>query len=83
MAILRMDACKAEAGYRSNASIYNNIRDGLWTRPVAIGPRSSGWPDYEVKAICNARIAGHTDDQIRELVKKLHAKRMELVEVAQ
>lgn len=79
MAILRIEGCKAEAGYRSNASIYGLIRDGLWTRGVKISERSSGWPDYEVKAICAARIAGQTDDQIRELVKRLHAKRAELL----
>jgi hypothetical protein len=31
-----------------------------------------------VDAIIRARIAGKTDDQIRELVKALHAKRTEL-----
>lgn len=80
MAIIRIEACKAEAGYRSNASIYNNVRAGTWTDPVKIGERSSGWPDYEVKAICAARIAGQTDDEIRELVKRLHAKRTELLQ---
>ncbi|NIC41842.1 AlpA family transcriptional regulator [Aquabacterium sp. A08] len=80
MAIIRIEACKAEAGYRSNASIYNNVRAGTWTEPVKIGERSSGWPDYEVKAICAARIAGQTDDEIRELVKRLHAKRTELLQ---
>lgn len=77
MSILRIEDCKAEAGYRSNASIYGLIRDGLWTDPVKISERSSGWPDYEVKAICTARIAGQTEEQIRELVKRLHAKRAE------
>ena len=36
MAIWRIETCKAEAGYRSNASIYNLIREGLWTKPVSI-----------------------------------------------
>lgn len=77
MAIWRIDQCKVEAGYRSHASVYNLIRDGLWTNPVKIGERSSGWPDDEVKAINAARIAGQSDAQIRELVKQLHAKRAE------
>jgi prophage regulatory protein len=79
MAIWRIDACKAEAGYRSNASIYNLIREGLWTKPVPIGQRSVGWPDYEVRALNAARIAGKTGDEIRELVDRLHAKRSELL----
>lgn len=81
MAIWRIEQCKAEAGYRSHASIYGLIRDGLWTQPVKIGERSSGWPDDEVRAINAARIAGQTDDQIRELVQQLHAKRAQKLAV--
>ncbi|WP_342128528.1 helix-turn-helix transcriptional regulator [Hydrogenophaga sp. OTU3427] len=81
MAIWRIEKCKDEAGYRSHASIYGLIRVGLWTQPVKIGERSSGWPDDEVKAINAARIAGASDEQIRELVKQLHAKRAEKLAV--
>lgn len=73
--ILRMPAVKAETGHKSHASIYNAINAGLFTKPVSIGQRSVGWPDDEVKAICAARIAGKSEDEIRELVKRLHAKR--------
>jgi prophage regulatory protein len=76
--ILRMPAVKAETGHRSHASIYNAIKAGLFTTGVAIGQRSKGWPDYEVKAINAARIAGKSDADIRELVNRLHAKRTEL-----
>ena len=79
MAIWRIETCKAEAGYRSNASIYNLIRDGLWTKPVPIGQRSVGWPDDEVRALNAARIAGKSDHEIRELVNRLHTKRSALL----
>ena len=78
MNIWRIETCKAVTGYRSTASIYNNIRDGLWPKAVNIGRRSVGWPSDEIIAINAARVAGQTDDQIRELVKELHAKRNEL-----
>ena len=78
MQILRMPAVKGRAGHRSDASIYNAIRDGLFTTGVAIGQRAKGWPDYEVDALISARIAGKSDAEIRELVKRLHAKRAEL-----
>ena len=81
MAIWRIEACKAESGYRSNASIYNLVRSGLWTKPVSIGLRSVGWPDHEVKAICAARIGGKTDSEIRELVSRLHSLRAEMLQV--
>ena len=77
MPILRMPAVKAETGHKSHASIYNAINAGLFTKPVSIGQRAVGWPDDEVKAICAARIAGQSDEQIRELVNRLHAKRAE------
>jgi prophage regulatory protein len=78
MNILRMPTVKAKTGHRSDASIYNAIRDGLWTTGVAIGQRAKGWPDYEVETLILARVAGKTDDEIRNLVKALHAKRAEL-----
>ena len=75
MPIWRLPAIKAEMGWRSDASPYNDIRDGLFTTGVAIGQRARGWPDYEVKAIAAARIAGKTNAEIRDLVKVLHARR--------
>ena len=79
MNIWRLETCKAATGYRSTASIYQLIKKGLWPMPVNINVRSVGWPDSEILAINAARIAGQTDDQIRDLVKRLHLKRNELV----
>ena len=72
-----MSAVKAETGHASHASVYTAIHEGLFTVPVPIGQRAVGWPDHEISAINAARIAGKTDDQIRELVTKLHNARME------
>ena len=80
MSILRMPAVKAETGHKSHASIYTAIRAGLFTKPVSIGERSAGWPDYEIAAINQARIAGKSEADIRDLVNRLHAKRIELVQ---
>ena len=81
MAIFRMPAVKAETGHRSHASIYTAIKAGTFTKPVPIGERSVGWPDYEVAAINRARIAGQSEAEIRDLVSRLHDKRIELVQV--
>lgn len=78
MQILRLPTVKSRAGHRSDASIYNAIRDGLFTTGVAIGQRAKGWPDYEVDALIAARIAGKSEAQIRQLVTQLHAKRSQL-----
>ena len=78
MSILRMPAVKVETGHRSHASIYTAIKNGTFTQPVQIGQRSVGWPSNEVQAINEARIAGKSETEIKELVNRLHAKRTEL-----
>jgi prophage regulatory protein len=80
MQILRMPAVKAQTGHRSHNSIYNAIKAGTFTKPVSIGARSVGWPDYEVQAINVARISGQTEEQIKELVARLHVKRTTLAQ---
>jgi prophage regulatory protein len=72
--ILRLPAVKSESGY-SRSTIYLRIAQGLWTRPVSLGPRCVGWPAVEVAALNAARIAGKTDEEIRALVVKLEAAR--------
>jgi len=78
MYILRLPDVKRVLGHRADASVYNAIRDGLFTTGVAIGQRAKGWPDYEAQAIAAARVAGKSNSQIREIVKSLHSKRVEL-----
>ena len=72
--IQRLRAVLHERG-RSRSSHYLDIQQGLFTRPVQIGLRAVGWPSSEVAAINAARIAGKTDEEIRELVLKLEAAR--------
>jgi prophage regulatory protein len=72
--ILRIPTVKIESGL-SRSTIYLRITQGLWTKPVSLGARAVGWPSDEVEAINAARIAGSTDDEIRNLVKKLEAAR--------
>ena len=64
-------------GYRSKSSIYNAVQAGVFTKPIAIGEKATGWPDSEVSAIVAARIAGQTSEQIQALVAMLHAARTE------
>jgi prophage regulatory protein len=73
--LLRIQTVKSETGDKSNATIYNNIRDGLFTKSVQIGKRAVGWPAHEVKAICAARIAGKQTEEIKQLVNYLHEQR--------
>ncbi|MBL8396883.1 MAG: AlpA family phage regulatory protein [Candidatus Accumulibacter sp.] len=72
--ILRLPAVQAETGL-SRSSIYLRVSQGLWPKPVSLGPRAIGWPAAEVAALNAARIAGKGDDEIRGLVVKLEAAR--------
>lgn len=65
-AILRLPAVKAQSG-ASRSTIYLRIQQGLWPKPVKLGPRSVGWPASEVSALNAARISG------MRLIKVKHA----------
>jgi prophage regulatory protein len=62
-------------GGASRAKIHVWRQNGLWPEPVRLGSKSVAWPEHEVDAIIAARIAGKSDDEIRELVKQLEAQR--------
>ena len=80
--IFRLPAVKSESGY-SRSTIYLRIAQGLWTKQVSLGPRCVGWPRHEVAALNAARIAGKSDDEIRTLVTKLEAARVQAGQGAQ
>lgn len=72
--ILRLPEMKQHSGY-SRSTIYLRIKQGLWTKPIHLGPRAVGWPESEVAALNAARIAGKSDEDIRELVTMLESSR--------
>lgn len=72
--ILRLPIVLRERG-RSRSSHYLDIQKGLFTQPVAIGARAVGWPEHEVVALNEARIAGKSEQEIRSLVKHLEESR--------
>lgn len=76
--LLRIPATKSQTGY-SRSTLYLRISQGLWTKPVSLGPRAVGWPASEIETLNAARIAGKTDEQIRELVEVLHERRKDLM----
>jgi prophage regulatory protein len=73
--ILRRRQVEGETGL-SRSTIYARISERLLTKPVNLGPRAVGWPASEIRALNAARIAGRSDDQIRELVSELERVRV-------
>lgn len=57
------------------STIYTRIKEGLLPPPVSIGRQARGWPLREIVAVNEARIAGKSEEQIRELVATLVERR--------
>jgi prophage regulatory protein len=72
--ILRLPAVKTQTGY-SRSTIYLRIAQGLWPKQVSLGPRCIGWPAHEVAALNAMRIAGKSDEEIRNCVLELETTR--------
>jgi prophage regulatory protein len=62
-------------GGESRSTNRRRINDGLFTKPVALGPRAKAWPEHEVLEINAALIRGASDDEIRQLVRDLEKQR--------
>lgn len=72
--ILRLPQVRDATGL-GRSTIYALVADRRLTSPVKLSERAVGWPQCEISAINAARIAGRTDEEIRQLVAKLEAAR--------
>ena len=54
--MLRLPQVKARTGL-SRSEIYRRVQSGDFPAPVKLGERASAWPEHEVIAWCEARIA--------------------------
>lgn len=61
---------------RKRSAHLADVRAGLWTEPVKIGARAVAWPEHENERLKAAQLAGASQDEMRELVKQLHAERI-------
>jgi prophage regulatory protein len=59
----------------SRSTHYSKIADGTMVPPISIGERAAAYPEHEVEAIIAARIAGRSNEEIKELVLRLIAQR--------
>lgn len=62
----------------AQSTIYLHVSQGLLPKPIPLGPRAVGWPADEIDQIIEARIAGRTEDEIKELVVSLTVARQAL-----
>ena len=73
--IMRVKQIKAQTGL-PNSTIYDHINKGLFTHPIKLGERISGWLESEVTAIMGARISGKSEAEIKALVLALENQRV-------
>lgn len=61
-----------------NTQLHDDINDGLWTPPIKLG-KVAVWPKAEVEAQQAARMAGASNEALRQLVVRLLAARHNIV----
>ena len=72
--LLRLPEVRSLSG-QSRSTVYLRIAQGVFPKPIALGPRMVGWRESEVAAVNAARIRGASDDELRTLVRELEAAR--------
>ncbi len=71
---MRLPEVLACTGTAESTHFYR-INQGLMVKAVKLGPRMAGYPEHEIAALCAARLAGKTDDEVRSLVTRLMGAR--------
>lgn len=66
----------------SRSNLYKKIEDGLWPKPIQLGARAVAWLSTENEQVVAAMISGQSQDEIRELVKRLIKDRQQFKGVA-
>jgi prophage regulatory protein len=62
----------------SRSNLYQKIEKGLWPAPIQLGARAVAWLSRENEEVLTAMIAGQSQDEIKELVKRLIKDRQQL-----
>ena len=72
--IIRLPEVSRTTGL-ARSTIYLRIEQGLLPKPVSLGGKAVGWPATEISQINAARIAGKSNEEIKNLVDELENQR--------
>ena len=72
--IIRLPEVSRTTGL-ARSTIYLRIEQGLLPKPVSLGGKAVGWPATEISQINAARIAGKSNEEIKDLVDDLEKQR--------
>ena len=73
--IIRLPEVSRSTGL-ARSTIYLRIEQGLLPKPVSLGGKAVGWPATEISQINAARIAGKSNEEIKNLVDELENQRV-------
>lgn len=58
------------------STLYGEIRSGKFPKPVSIGSRKIVWPEHEINQMMQLYLHSPTEEEMRDFVKSLEAKRL-------
>lgn len=62
----------------SKSTLHVQINNGLIPPPISLGERAVAFVTHEIKTVLAAKIAGRSNDEIRQLVSRLVSSRQDL-----
>ena len=65
----------------SRSTIYKQIKNKTFPKPVSMGERAVAFLTAEVEAYIDARMAGYSEAKLKDLITKLKENRKQVVEV--
>lgn len=72
--ILRLPEVMRATG-KPKSTLYRDIAEGTFPRGIKIGRRSGGWVSTWIARINAARIAGKSEEEIKQMVAEMNAER--------
>ena len=58
------------------STLYAEIKEGCFPRPVKLGLRRIGWPEHEIDAVMQFFLRGETQTELKAFIKKLETNRI-------
>ena len=57
------------------STLYAEIKEGYFPKPIKLGLRRIGWPEHEVDAVMQFFLRGENKTKLKAFVKKVEANR--------
>jgi len=66
----------------ARSTVWLCVKRGTLPTPVKIGIKSVAWSSLEIDQVVKARLAGFSEEAIKDLVKRLEGERGEFLQMA-